>query len=360
MIRIIAALFATMLVAADTDWLLYRGNPTQTGVATGKLPDELGILWTVASEDSIEGAPAVADGVVYFGSMDEYLYAVDLNTGAQKWKQKFGSFKSSPAIRGKRIYIGDADGVFYCINADNGNKVWDFKTGSEIDGGANFADDRILFGSHDEALYCLKLDGTVDWKFKTNGPVNGSPLVSEGYSFVAGCDGAMHVVDLKTGKELRSVELDGPAAATAAGVGDMVYVGTMSNQFKAVDWKKGEVVWTYEPKFRPREFYGSPAVEGDIVVTGSRDKRIHAIHRKTGAAIWSVPTNGKVDSSPVIVGNRVYAGSYDSFLWVLDLETGRQLQKLALDGPVSGSPAVVDGKLLIGTQKGTLYCLGKK
>lgn len=56
MIRIIAALFATMLVAADTDWLLYRGNPTQTGVATGKLPDELGILWTVASEDSIEGA----------------------------------------------------------------------------------------------------------------------------------------------------------------------------------------------------------------------------------------------------------------------------------------------------------------
>ena len=60
-------------------------------------------------------------------------------------------------------------------------------------------------------------------------------------TFVAGCDSALHVIDVKTGKELTSVDLGGQAAATAAVVGDQLYVGTMANEVQAVDWKKGEL-----------------------------------------------------------------------------------------------------------------------
>ena len=35
-------------------------------------------------------SPAVSDGVVYVGSNDTYLYAVDVQSGQEKWKFQAG------------------------------------------------------------------------------------------------------------------------------------------------------------------------------------------------------------------------------------------------------------------------------
>ena len=216
-----------------------------------------------------------------------------------------------------------------------------------------------LFGSYDETLYCLSADGKEKWRFKTQGPVNGSPAVADGKTFVAGCDSNVHVIDVAKGTELSAVDLGSQSGATAAVSGDHLYVGTMGNQVQAIDWKKGAVEWTFQPPKRAQAFYSSAAVTADLVILGSRDKRIYALDRKSGAERWSFATDGRVDSSPVVVGNKVYIGSLDGRLYVLDLASGRQLEKIELDGPVAGSPAVAAGKLLVGTQKGTLYCFGK-
>jgi outer membrane protein assembly factor BamB len=344
------------------EWLLYRGNPTMTGVASPavKLPDRLDELWKASAEDSIESAPAIWDGKVFFGSTDEHLYAVELKTGKQLWKKKYGPFKASPGVHKGRVYVGDSDGVFYCVDAATGDKKWTLDSKAEIASGPNFADDKVLFGSYDESLYCVNADGKVVWQFKTNGPVNSSPAIAGNFTFVAGCDSNLHVIDIRTGKETASVDLEGQAAATAAVVGEQLYVGTMANQVRGIDWKAAKVLWTFEPETRAQPFYGSAAVTDDLVIAGSRDKRIWALDRKTGKPAWSVPTGGKVDSSPVVVGKRVYVGSLDGNLYVLDVATGRQVQKIALDGPISAAPAVVSGRLLIGTQKGTMYCFGGK
>ena len=53
-------------------------------------------------------------------------------------------------------------------------------------------------------------------------------------------------MDANSGKELGSVDLGGQAAATAAVGGDLVYVGTMTNQVVAVDWKNLKKVWAFE------------------------------------------------------------------------------------------------------------------
>ena len=349
-----------VLESRGSDWLVYRGNTTMTGVASADLPDKLEELWKVSAEDSIESAPAIWDSKVFFGSMDEHLYAVSLKDGKQLWKKKYGPFKAAPAVHKERIYIGDSDGQFYCIDAGSGAKKWSLDTRAEIASGANFAGDKVLFGSYDESLHCVDTDGKEVWSFKTNGPVNSSPAVAGNYTFVAGCDSNLHVIDIRTGKETAAIDLEGQAAATAAVLGEQLYVGTMANQMKAIDWKKAATVWTFEAETRAMPFYGSAAVTDSLVIAGGRDKRIWALERKTGKPAWSVPTGGKVDSSPVVVGKRVYVGSLDGNLYVLDVATGRQVQKIALDGPISAAPAVVSGRLLIGTQKGTMYCFGGK
>src|SRR5436190_1072100 len=68
---LLAAALAVPAFAADADWLLFRGNALQTGVADTTLPDKLEVLWTFKAKDSIENAPAVERGVVYLGAMDE-------------------------------------------------------------------------------------------------------------------------------------------------------------------------------------------------------------------------------------------------------------------------------------------------
>ena len=269
------------------------------------------------------------------------------------------------AVNGGAVYAGDEDGKLHCLDAKTGKKLWLFDTEAEITSAPNFFVDKVVFGGGNETLYCLDKDkgGKPLWTFKVpGGPVLGSPAIIDGKTFVAGCDSIMHVIDIKTGKEKKSIELDGQVGATPALVDDFLYVGTMTNQVQAINWKEGKVAWSYEAQKRQQPFYASAAAVNDLILAGSRDKCLHALDRKSGVAKWVFQTGGKVDSSPVVAGKRVYFGSGDGKLYVLDWAKGEKVQEVALGTKwgILASPAVSDGRLVIGTVDGGLYCLGRE
>ncbi|MGL6075859.1 MAG: PQQ-binding-like beta-propeller repeat protein [Fimbriiglobus sp.] len=346
---------------AESSWPLFRGNAEMQGVAAAKLPDQLQELWSFKTGDSIESAPVVVGDVVYVGSMDKHLYAVDLKSGQEKWKIKLGSLKAGPAFKNGRIVVGDLEGKVHCVDTA-GQKVWTFDTLGEIHGAANFVGEDVLIGSHDSSLYRIDKLGKKVWEFKIDGPVNGAVAVSGDKTFVAGCDSLLHVVDVNTGKPLGNVDLGGQAAATSSVFEDFVYVGTMANQVVAVNWKDRKKSWEFEAKRRQQPFYSSTAVTKDLVIAGGRDKKVYAIDRLTGKQKWEFTTEGNVDASAVVIGDRVYVGclSNTGEFYVLDLKTGKQVQQLTLDSAVSGSVGVAPDAILVGTDKGRLYKLGAK
>src|SRR5260221_6252544 len=118
------------------------------------------------------------------------------------------------------------------------------------------------------------------------GPIYGGVAVTEGKTFLAGCDSLMHVLDVKTGMELGSVDLKGQSGAASAVFGDHLYVGTMSNQVLAVDLKKLRIDWEVEAPKRKQPFYASAAVDNDLVVIGRRDNKVLALDRRTGKKKW--------------------------------------------------------------------------
>ena len=74
-------------------------------------------------------------------------------------------------------------------------------TQAEIDACANFYKGNVLVGSQDATLYCFGArTGKVIWKHQIEDQIRGSPTVVEDRCFVAGCDGKLHIIDLKTGK----------------------------------------------------------------------------------------------------------------------------------------------------------------
>ena len=346
--------------AAEGDWPLFRGDALQTGVARTTLPDKLEIRWKVNLKKGIESTAAIVKDTVYIGCYDEHLHALDLKTGAQKWKIKLGPIKAPPSVYDGKVFVGDEDGMFYCVDAAKGAKLWDFEANAEITGGANFAGDNVIFGSQDASLYCLSIKtGKLVWKVKTEGPIYGSVAVANGATFVAGCDSHLHIIDVAKGAELAKVELSGQTLSTTAVLGDKVYVGNNNSDVQGIDLKKKSILWTYTPK-RAQPFYSSPAITDQYVVAGSRDRHLHAVDRVKGTRVWSFDADEIVDSSPVIVGTRVYVGSSGGTLYVVDLTKGKEVQSLDLGGRITASPAVAHGCLVIGTTDGLLYCLGKK
>jgi outer membrane protein assembly factor BamB len=343
------------------DWPLFRGNPLQTGVAASGLPADLTVRWKFKTKDAIEATAAIVNGVVYAGSFDEHLYALDLATGKEKWKVKIGPVKAAPSYKDGSLYVGTEDGVFFRLDAATGKERWKFDTEAEITSSANFVGDRVLFGASNAILYCLSAEGKVLWKFKIEGgPVNGSPTVVGKRTFVGGCDSKLHIIDVDSGKEVTAVDLGGQTGATAAVAGDQVFIGTIQpGNVQAVNWKKAEVQWIFEPK-RSAEFLSSPAVTDRLVVVGSKDRRVYALDRKKGEPVWEFAAGKRVDASPVVAGDRVYVGALDGNLYVLDLAKGKELRKFELGRSILASPAVGEGCLVIGTTDGMLYCLGKK
>jgi outer membrane protein assembly factor BamB len=367
MTRYFAILVSSILAAAASaaDWPTFRGNPAQNGIAADTLPDRLDIRWQVKlgsdpGSSVIESTAAIVNGVAYVGAFDDHLHAFDLATGQEKWKVKTGAIKAPVGVHEGAVYAGNVDGVFSSLDAATGQLRWKRDVQAEVTSGPNFTTDGVLFGTQDETLHCLgRTDGKPKWSYQINGgPVMGTPAVANGRTFAAGCDSTLHVLDVASGKEVSSVNLNGQVGAAAAVRDGRLYVGTMSNQVIAVDLDKTVAAWTFEPERRRQPFYASAAVTDKLVLIGSRDRRLYALDRATGKQVWDFPTDGKVDSSPVVVGQRVYFGSHDGNLYVLELATGKEVQKVKLNGPVSASPAVASGCLVIGTERGTVYCLG--
>jgi outer membrane protein assembly factor BamB len=145
-------------------------------------------------------------------------------------------------------------------------------------------------------------------------------------------------------------------------VGDRLFASMVSNQVVAADLKTLKTLWAFEAPKRQQPFNSSPAVADGLVVAGSDDKKLYAVDAKTGAERWSFATKGQISASPVIVGERVYVGclSDDGNFYVLDLKTGKLIQELELDSAVTGSVAAGPDCILVGTDKGMIYCLGKK
>jgi hypothetical protein len=68
----------------------------------------------------VESSPAVANGIVYIGSNDKNLYAIDAATGKEKWRFATGDWvDSSPAVANGIVYVGSNDKNLYAVGANS-------------------------------------------------------------------------------------------------------------------------------------------------------------------------------------------------------------------------------------------------
>ena len=350
--------------ASATEWPMFRGNPSLSGVSESSLPEKPILKWSFKTGGPVSSSPAILGGKVFIASESSNVFCLDLESGAKDWSfAASGPIESSPLILDGRLYIGDSNTNFYCLDAKSGKQQWVHGFDDKIKSSPNWvvsADGKnrdILVGGYDFRLYSFAaISGSTNWTFETENYINGSPAIGGGYTAFGGCDAMIHVVDALRGSKVKEVPAGAYIAQSGALVDGRLYVAHYENEFLCVDLNKGEIAWRYKDRGFP--FMSSPAVTADRVVMGSRDKRLHCVAREDGKPLWTFPTRGKVESSPVIAKDKVVVGSDDGRLYIVALGDGHEVWNYEIGQPVDSSPAVASGRIVVGAADGSVYCFG--
>ncbi len=158
--------------------------------------------WSVRTKRGVMSSPFVdmKEGMVYVGSADTYLYALDATNGYSSWRFRTnGAIISSPVVNENLVFFGSADGFLYAVNTQTGKERWKYKTDKPIVSSPIVAKDAVYFGGTDDYLYCLEVDtGRERWKFKTSGPITSAPYAGNGVILVGSMDHTLYALPLVT------------------------------------------------------------------------------------------------------------------------------------------------------------------
>lgn len=356
---------------------MFRGDASHTGVYESKAPEQLRVKWKFHTGDAIISSPTLSAGVVYFGSADNGVYAVDAVSGKQRWRfDARGNVHSSPAVVGGDVFVVSSDGNLYAIDASSGVQKWAFATGGErrfTKPGVDYinpatetmpdpwdfflsspvvSDGTVYFGSGDHHVYAVEAaTGALKWKFKTGDVVHASPAVSDGMVYVGGFDACFYALDGATGalvwkfqtanKDARFLMTGIPGSAAIAG--GVVYFGCRDAHFYALDAKTGALRWNYA--VGSSWVVSSPAVHaGKVCFTTSDTHEFVMLDAKTGARVCALACNVYSFSSPAIAGERAFFGAFDGRIHAVDLERQIYTGTFETDGFKQHGPALLDAK----------------
>ena len=240
-----------------TDWPTYRHDASRSGVTPSGVPaDGLKSIW----QSSLGGrlsSPTVAEGKVFVSSIDAHsVHALDQTTGRPVWSFTAGGrVDSPPTVWQERVLFGSADGYVYCLRAMDGQLVWRFRA----------APDDLRLGAFDQ--------------IESVWPVHGSVLVENDTVYcVAGrsmfLDGGLRMLllDPRTGRKISETILDDRDPATGENLQSHVTGLNMPVAMSDVLSSDGRYVFM---RSLPFDLHGQRKFVGYVDVEDQRGDDVH-------------------------------------------------------------------------------------
>lgn len=174
--------------------------------------------WTYNRQDTASlmtlrggSRPSYANGNLYLGFSDGSLVALNAKTGTQQWEiylnknTRFKDIDASPVIDGDFIYINSYDDKLYCVSKTKGEIIWSAKSGGVST--PIIVGDRIVFStSKGELISVAKSDGHEIWKYKSENGILTDPILFRGFIVTGESQGSLLLLDILTGELKGSFE----------------------------------------------------------------------------------------------------------------------------------------------------------
>ena len=351
---------------AFADGVVYTG-----GNRTHALDASSGeVVWLYQTEYRAEApfyspaySPTVADGIVYFGSADGHLYAIDASTQALLWLYDgIQPTDAAPMVVDGAVYVQSEDGHLYALDEFTGRLLWRSEMGG-VSGAPRSYGGVVYTAANVGKVYGMVASsplataapaqeqeaGDLLWRYRAGGFSISPPAVASGLLYFGARDGYLYAIDRTTGVLIWRYQLGGwvrSPMVTDDTVYVMVWTEENGTQVYALHATNGELQWIYD-----REDVRSLVVSRGVVYTSNGDGSVRALDALTGSLIWRYRPDGNPDgnwgSSPMVVvtEDAVYVGSGDTesgegYVYALDAVTG-SLRWRYSTGPGNVIPSII-------------------
>ena len=219
--------------SSAADWPTYRYDANRSGHTPAVVPADLSKAWEVNLGGKLS-TMTIADGQVYIAQIDEHtLHALSEADGSPLWQFRAdGRVDSPPTIYRGRVIFGSADGNVYCLRATDGEIIWQYRGAPE------------------------DLQMTSNEQIESVWPLHGSVLLQNGEVYcVAGrnmfLDGGLRFLRLnpETGERIDEVLLDDRDPETGGDLQMHVTRLSMPTSLPDVLSSDGDYIYMHSQRF---------------------------------------------------------------------------------------------------------------
>ncbi len=234
--------------------------------------------WTFEAVGALRASPVLFDELVYIGSEDKRVYAIDKYTGQLEWSLKLDDVvATSPSVSGKTLVIGTEAGTVYGIHRNEGEELWQVDVGSPISTAACISGSTAMVGTYGGRLHGINIgDGEAEWTFPNPAepaldPILSTPVTNSGLVYF-GSDG-LYCLEVRNGLKAWHHGTEDSVRGTPAIVESYLVFGCYDGLVRCLDKNNGRVVWRYSAD---TVFRSSISIDYDKAFIGGRDGRLYA------------------------------------------------------------------------------------
>jgi eukaryotic-like serine/threonine-protein kinase len=333
-----------------------RTTSAQNGSVAVSGPPAPRVRWRFRTQDEVRSTPVTDGNLLFVGSYDGRLYALDIGRGERVWQYMTeGGICGTPALWEDLIIFGSEDFTVYALGRREGAEAWCHRTLKQVRSSPRVFDGRLFVGSDDG--HCYALDprrGQLLWKYRALREVRTSPAYADGLVFFGTSDEYLYALDAETGERKWAYHANGQILSSPAVAEGHVYFGSLDFFVYCLQAKLGWVTWSERTD---RFIVSSPCVAGDRLFIGSTDGNLYCLHRRTGQRLWRFTAGTHVNGTPVHSDGLVYFGGVDGILYCLDASSGKLRWRFQTEGKITGAPCVFDGRVYMGSTDGWVYAI---
>jgi len=300
-------------------------------------------IWQISLVPEDEDEGVIGGGLAYFGEVlyvttgYGQVFALEANSGTEKWVYKLGPpIRSAPAISGGRIFVISHDNQLHTLNANDGRMLWTYIGLPEITGIIGSSSPAVQGGivvapfASGELVALRVENGRPIWAeqlVKSRGltplssinAIRALPVIDDNRVYAINHSGRMAAVDLRTGRRAWVRNISGVQTPWLAG--EYIYLVTTQGEVICISRANGRIVWLQQLE----RFQDPEDLEGPIN--------------------WS---------GPVLASDQLLLVSSEGEAVTISPYDGQINGRLSLPSSVKIGPVVADGTFYVLTDNGDL------
>lgn len=331
-------------------------------------------------------APQVQDGVVYVADRHGLVVALNKDNGQRIWSQRLGGrpgilnrwFRGEPArlsgitVAGSMVFLGSENGVVYALNSDTGEIEWQQRVPGEVLAAPTVGEGRVIL--HLGSGYIVSLSartGEQQWRHEEEVALLSlrgvsRPVIASGGVIFGTATGKAVVLLSQNGQMAWEERLGVPSGSTELErvvdvdgspllMGAVFVMSAFNGELVALDLRSGEVLWKQN-----HGAWRTPVQSQTRIIVVNQDSHVLSLDRNNGLERWrNSELFNRSLTEPALLDSYLISADRFGYLHWLDRANGNLVGRLELnkDVAIQAAPVVSDNRIYVQDSRGYVYAI---